>query len=235
MKKISFFMMLYFCFPLIVFAETISVTTIINKINENLTRVKDFKAFYTEYKEVNFSNNFIESEAGFIYKKSNLIRKNVQKPASKTIIITPSFYYEKDLKTYEEKRIDLSTDKKLDLPRIDQSFTIADFLKKYQFVLKNPDDKSNYYYLKTTSNNEDVTLKVNKSNFTIEELQINYQKMFSFTVKNQYELITNIPVINNIEIIGNVKANNYNYKIKYLINYKNISINNNLSDDLFEI
>jgi hypothetical protein len=227
LKKHILLMIIFIGINTQIFALDVNQT--VNEIIEYQQTVKSVKAYYTESTTVLGKKT---SENGVYYKKGNNVRKNVQYPIPKIIIITPEFYYEKCLDTGEEKKVAVNVNQYEDLNLPINNFDPLEMLKKTQYTLDK--ETSDELSVKTNIKETILTLDFNKTKKNLKKIQINVKGgLISFVITNEYAESDLFP--SKTTMIGKIKAGSLNYTIESVSSFRRIEINPEIQDSQFLI
>jgi outer membrane lipoprotein-sorting protein len=203
-------------------------------VQRKLDLVKQYKSHYVQTTTSKSLPALNTEERGILYKKGETIRKEIQSPQPKVILITPERYYEKDLTTGEEKQLEPQADMQATMGQSPlKSMSPEDILRQFKFTLEGEDKAS--YILNATHQSVAMRIWVSKASEVLTRFQVMISDHPILTAGLQYKLVDGIAVLSQIDADIRMKLGTQALDVHQTTQYLFPELNPDLPDDLFHV
>jgi hypothetical protein len=202
---------------------------IIDRVIDNQKRITNWSAIYTQTIEGDFFPNGQE-ELGKITVQGKNIRKDIQRPDRKITIQTETLLIEKDIETNSVTRKDLTLNQ--NKPSSLQT-TPEEALRQANFQLI--EENRVEAILEGHIDSIRMVITVDKVKNVATEMSMYLPDGTSFTMYQAYALIDGIHILESSTADMILVIGQGSYSMKSTTTYKMITVNQELSDDVFEL
>ncbi len=213
-----------------IYADT--AEAILNRVHETTQKVTDFRAIMTQTTKTPFSATPV-IESGWIYRKGDKTRREMQKPQRKIIIQSPDGFIEKDLATGK-----ITEQSKPDAIALPSEFRVADLSPEdalHRFNLQVTSESATEWQLSGTYTTIQLIMTVSKSLHTVTRMNLQDSGTgMTVTISNTYTVIGGIPVVTKSNSDIQIKMGTMPATISSVTEYIAVKLNQTLSENLFD-